>query len=60
MAVHHGPSVRDKREIKMTFVETNPDQLPLALLLEADPAEQRIAPLLSSLQISVPEKSAHR
>jgi hypothetical protein len=28
----------------MTFVETNPDQLPLALLLEADPAEQRIAP----------------
>lgn len=28
----------------MTFVETNPDQLPLALLLEADPAELRIAP----------------
>lgn len=60
MAVHHGPSVRDKREINMKFVERAPGQLPLALLLESDPAEQRIAPLLSSLQISVPEKSTHR
>ena len=30
----------------MRFVETNPVQLPLALLLEADPAEQRIAAYL--------------
>lgn len=30
----------------MTFVEIDPDQLPLALLLEADPAEQRIAAYL--------------
>lgn len=30
----------------MKFVEMAPDQLPLALLLEADPAEQRIAAYL--------------
>lgn len=30
----------------MKFVEMGPDQLPLALLLEADPAEQRIAAYL--------------
>ena len=30
----------------MTFVEMDPNQLPLALLLEADPAEQRIATYL--------------
>ncbi|MFM5841371.1 GNAT family N-acetyltransferase [Aeromonas sanarellii] len=30
----------------MTFVEMAPDQLPLALLLEADPAEQRIVAYL--------------
>lgn len=30
----------------MKFVEMDPDQLPLALLLEADPAEQRIAAYL--------------
>ncbi|ENC9554997.1 GNAT family N-acetyltransferase [Aeromonas hydrophila] len=30
----------------MTFVEMDPNQLPLALLLEADPAEQRIAAYL--------------
>ncbi|MFM7967869.1 putative N-acetyltransferase YvbK [compost metagenome] len=30
----------------MRFVEIDPDQLPLALLLEADPAEQRIAAYL--------------
>lgn len=30
----------------MKFVEMDPNQLPLALLLEADPAEQRIAAYL--------------